>query len=64
VSVSNSGSIQNNWSSTAAIPYRSSAWNLQSVAVPQSNVEKIFFYSIHPFVANNDTLQWHGLNYT
>jgi len=63
VSVSSSGSIQNNWSSTAATPYRSSAWNLQSVGVPQTNVEKIFFYSIHPFVANEDTLQWHGLNY-
>ena len=63
VSISSGGSIQNNWSSTIATPYRSSAWNLQSVNVDPQNVEKIFFYSIHPFVATPQTLAWHGLNY-
>lgn len=64
VSISSGGSIQNNWSSTLATPYRSSAWNLQSVNVPKENVEKIFFYSIHPFQSTQETLGWHTLNYS
>jgi hypothetical protein len=63
VSISSGGSIVNNWSSTAATPYRKSAWNLQSRLVPKQNLEKIFFYSIHPFVATSETLGWHALNY-
>lgn len=63
VSVSSSGTLTSNWSSTNATPYKSSAWNLQSVAVPATNVEKIFFYSIHPFVPIDDALGWHRLNY-
>ena len=63
VSITSSGTLTSNWSSTNITPYKSSAWDLQSVAVPATNVEKIFFYSIHPFVATDETLGWHSLNY-
>ena len=63
VSISSGGAIVNNWSSTAATPYRKSVWNLQSRLIPTTQVEKIFFYSIHPFVATEETVAWHNLNY-
>ena len=64
VSISSSGAISNNWSNTSAPPYKKSAWNLQSVAVPKNRLEKIFFYSIHPWQATDEALGWHALNYS
>lgn len=64
VSPSNTGNIQNNWSATNATPYRRTAWNLQSVNVPKNKIQKIFFYSIHPFTTTAETVGWHELNYS
>ncbi len=64
VSPSNTGEIQNNWSATNATPYRRTAWNLQSVNVNKNKLEKIFFYSIHPFQTSTETVGWHELNYS
>lgn len=64
VSISSSGSITNNWSNSLNPAYKNSAWALQSVAVPKSKLERIFFYSVHPFETNDETLAWHTLNYS
>jgi hypothetical protein len=64
VSISNSGSITNNWSSSQNPEFKRSAWDLQSVAVPKSQLERIFFYSIHPFEYSDETVGWHALNYS
>lgn len=63
VATSNTGTLQNNWSQTNATPYRRTAWNLKSVNVSKNDLEKIFFYSIHPMTTNNQTVGWHTLNY-
>lgn len=63
VSPTNSGQITDAWSVTGVPEYRRSSWNLQSVAVPKDDIEKIFFYSIHPVEANQDTAFLHSLSY-
>lgn len=64
VNPTNSGTVTNNWSNTVGVPFRRTAWNLQSVAVPKANLEKIFFYSIHPMQTSAQTEQWHLTNYS
>jgi len=57
---SSTGSISKIYSNDFSIlpSYRRSAWNLRSLAVPASDLTKLYFWSIHDMNYNSNTVQW------